>query len=142
LRVPPFDVPTAIEGSKLDLGFASWVLSSRFQALIWGFAIEFMSRGFWGATWIRGTCVDLFWESSEFKQKMELILESTQTQIGTLRGRTNALPSAPGESAFQYFWLNISFIGKDITKVEPIARKYDLSAQYMVVTTNSTNYHQ
>jgi hypothetical protein len=73
LRVPPFEVPTAIEGSKLDLGFASWVSSSRFEALIWGFAIEFMSRGFWSATWIWGTCVDLFWESSRFKQKMELI---------------------------------------------------------------------
>jgi hypothetical protein len=73
LRVPPFEVPTAIEGSKLDLGFSSWILSLRFEALILGFAIEFMSRGFWSATWIWGTYVDLFRESSGFKQKMELI---------------------------------------------------------------------
>jgi hypothetical protein len=46
-----------------------------------------------------GTCVDLFRESSRFKQKMELVQGSTQIRIGTLRERTDALPSAPDKSA-------------------------------------------
>jgi hypothetical protein len=48
-----------------------------------------------------GTYVDLFWESSRFKQKMELVQGSTQIRIGTLRERTDELPSAPGKLAFR-----------------------------------------
>jgi hypothetical protein len=88
-----------IEGSRLDLGFASRVWSSRSEALTWGFAIEFMSEGFWSATWIQETRVDLFRESSGFKRKIKLVQGSTQIWIGTLRERTDALPSAPGKSA-------------------------------------------
>jgi hypothetical protein len=58
-----------------------------------------MSKGFWRITWIQGIFEDLFWEGSRFKQKMELISESTQIRIGTLRKGTDALPSAPKRSA-------------------------------------------
>jgi hypothetical protein len=45
--------------------------------------------------------LDLFSESFELKQKAELVQISIQTQINTVGGRTDVLPSAPGESAFQ-----------------------------------------
>jgi hypothetical protein len=45
--------------------------------------------------------LDLFSESVELKQKIELVQISTQTRIDTVGERTDALPSAPGESAFQ-----------------------------------------
>jgi hypothetical protein len=83
------------EGSRLDLGFALQVLSSRPEALIWVLSLQ----GFWSTIWIRGTCVDLFQESSRLKQKIELVQGSTQIRIGTLRERTDVLPSAPGKSA-------------------------------------------
>jgi hypothetical protein len=44
--------------------------------------------------------LDLFFESFELKQKAKLVQISIQTWIDT-GGRTDALPSAPGESAFQ-----------------------------------------
>jgi hypothetical protein len=49
---------------------------------------------------IRRTPLDLFPESFEFKQKAELVQISIQTQIDTIGERIDALPSAPGESAF------------------------------------------
>ena len=44
--------------------------------------------------------LDLFSESFEPKQKAELVQISTQTQISTIGGRADALPSAPDKSAF------------------------------------------
>jgi hypothetical protein len=58
-----------------------------------------MSKGFWRITWIQEIFEDLFWEGSGFKRKMELIRESTQIRIGTLRKGTDALPSVPKRSA-------------------------------------------
>jgi hypothetical protein len=54
------------------------------------------------------------------------------------------LPSAPDESASQQLLTKhkISFMGKIITKGEPIAPEADLSALYMAVVANPTNYHQ
>jgi hypothetical protein len=45
--------------------------------------------------------LDLFSESFEYKKKMELVQISIQMQIYDVRGRANALPSAPGESVFK-----------------------------------------
>jgi hypothetical protein len=45
--------------------------------------------------------LDLFSESVELKQKTELVQISIQTRIDTVGERTDALPLAPGESAFQ-----------------------------------------
>jgi hypothetical protein len=45
--------------------------------------------------------LDLFSESFELKQKVELVQISIQTRIDTVGERTDALPSAPGESAFR-----------------------------------------
>jgi hypothetical protein len=45
--------------------------------------------------------LDLFSESFELKQKAELVQISIETRIDTVGERTDALPLAPGESAFQ-----------------------------------------
>jgi hypothetical protein len=45
--------------------------------------------------------LDLFSGSFELKQKVELVQISIQTHIDTVGERTDALPSAPGESAFR-----------------------------------------
>jgi hypothetical protein len=47
------------------------------------------------------TQLDLFSETFELKQKAELVQISIQTQIDTVGERTDALSSAPGESAFR-----------------------------------------
>jgi hypothetical protein len=44
--------------------------------------------------------LDLFPESFELKQKVELVQISIQTQIDTVGERTDALSSTPGKSAF------------------------------------------
>jgi hypothetical protein len=49
---------------------------------------------------VRRTPLDLFPESFELKQKVELVPILIQTQINTVGERTNVLPSAPGKSAF------------------------------------------
>jgi hypothetical protein len=61
-----------------------------------------------------------------------------------LRKGTDALPSATSESTSQHLLTKykISFKGKIITKGEPIAPKAYLSALYMAVIANPTNYHQ
>jgi hypothetical protein len=56
---------------------------------------------FWSATRVRRTQLDLFSETFELKQKAELVQISIQTQIDTVGERTDALSSAPGESAFR-----------------------------------------
>jgi hypothetical protein len=75
---------------------------------------------------------------------MELVQKSTQIRIGTFRERIYALPSAPVKLASRQLLTKhtISFIGKIITEVEPIAPKADLSALYMVLVANPTNYQQ
>jgi hypothetical protein len=50
---------------------------------------------------VRRTPLDLFPESFELKQKAELVQISMQTQIDTVRERTDALPSGPSKSAFR-----------------------------------------
>jgi hypothetical protein len=50
---------------------------------------------------VRRTLLDLFPESFMLKQKAELVQTSIQTQIDTVVERTDALPSAPGKSAFR-----------------------------------------
>jgi hypothetical protein len=45
--------------------------------------------------------LDLFPESFELKQKVELVQISIQTQIDTIGERTDELPSALGKSAFR-----------------------------------------
>jgi hypothetical protein len=50
---------------------------------------------------VQRTLLNLFPESFELKQKAELVLISIQTQIDTIGERTDALPSAPGKSAFR-----------------------------------------
>jgi hypothetical protein len=47
------------------------------------------------------TLLDLFLESFELKQKAELVQILIQTQIDIVGERTNALPLAPGKSAFR-----------------------------------------
>jgi hypothetical protein len=47
------------------------------------------------------TPLDLFPESFELKQNAELVQISIQTQIDTVGERTDAMPLALGESAFQ-----------------------------------------
>jgi hypothetical protein len=47
------------------------------------------------------TPLDLFPKSFELKQKVELVQILIQTQINTVGERTDALPSAPGKSAFR-----------------------------------------
>jgi hypothetical protein len=45
--------------------------------------------------------LDLISKSVELKQKSKLVQISIQTRIDTVGERTNALPSAPRESAFR-----------------------------------------
>jgi hypothetical protein len=45
--------------------------------------------------------LDLFSESFEYKKKTELVQISIQMRIYAIRGRADALPSAPGESVFK-----------------------------------------
>jgi hypothetical protein len=49
---------------------------------------------------VQRTPLYLFPESFEVRQKAELVPISIQTQIDTVGERTDALPSAPGKSAF------------------------------------------
>jgi hypothetical protein len=56
---------------------------------------------FWSTTAVWRTQLDLFSESFELKQKAELVQISIETRMDTVGERTDALPSAPGESAFQ-----------------------------------------
>jgi hypothetical protein len=74
--------------------------------------------------------LDLFSETFELKQKAELVQISIQAQIDTIGERTDALPSAPSESAFrQTTDQKGNFIHKKvITKEESIAPKANLSA--------------
>jgi hypothetical protein len=63
---------------------------------------------------VQRTPLDLFPESFELKQKAEFVQISIQTQIDTVWKRTDALPTAPGKSAFQQTTdkKQISFIKK------------------------------
>jgi hypothetical protein len=57
-----------------------------------------MGKGYGALLEVWGTPLGPFLESFKFKKKMELIQISIQMWIYTVRGRTGALPSAPGES--------------------------------------------
>jgi hypothetical protein len=60
-----------------------------------------MGGGFGALLEVQRTPLDLFPESFELKQKVELVQILIQTQIDTVGERTDALPSAPGKSAFR-----------------------------------------
>jgi hypothetical protein len=59
-----------------------------------------MGGGFGALLKVQGTLLDLFPKIFELKQKVELVQISIQTQIDTVGERTDALPLAPGKSAF------------------------------------------
>jgi hypothetical protein len=71
------------------------------RGLNFGCASGFMGGGSRALIEVWRTPLDLFPESLELKQKAELVQISIQTQIDTVGERTDALPSAPGKSAFQ-----------------------------------------
>jgi hypothetical protein len=60
-----------------------------------------MGRGSGALLEVQRTSLDLFPESFELKQKAELVQISIQTHIDIVGERSDALPSAPGKSAFR-----------------------------------------
>jgi hypothetical protein len=66
-----------------------------------GFASGFMGGGSEALLNVWRTLLDLFSESFEYKNKTELVQISIQMRIYAVGGRTDALPSAPGESLFK-----------------------------------------
>jgi hypothetical protein len=66
-----------------------------------GFASGFMGGGSEALLKVWRTLLDLFSESFEYKNKTELVQISIQMRIYAVGGRTDALPSAPGESLFK-----------------------------------------
>jgi hypothetical protein len=60
-----------------------------------------MGRGSGALLEVRRTLLDLFPESFVLKQKAELVQISIQTHINIVGERTDALPLAPGKSAFR-----------------------------------------
>jgi hypothetical protein len=75
-------------------------LKLTFWGLNFGWTSGFMGGGSGALLKVQRTPLDLFPESFELKQKAELVQISIQTQIDTVGERTDALPSAPGKSAF------------------------------------------
>jgi hypothetical protein len=69
--------------------------------LNFGCASGLMGGGSGALLKVQRTLLDLFPESFELKQKVELVQISIQTQIDTVGERIDALPSAPGKSAFR-----------------------------------------
>jgi hypothetical protein len=118
------------EGSRLDLGFALQVLSSRSEALIWVLRLDF-----WAGVLERNLDSGNLYRSILGKFQIEAAdrigsgIDSDPDRHFEGKGpmrchrlRVNWLLDS--------CWLkwNISFIGKTITKGEPIAPKADLSA--------------